>query len=259
MPPPGLRRAGAHGRPLRADLRPALAHQPAHRHEVVAGRRTEDFRIDVEEAAAAPRRGSSPRSPSCARPTTRPAGPSRRARSSRVLRAAPGLVVVDEAYGQFSSWSALGLRAGTDTTPRPRRDPHLLQDLGHGRGAPRVPDRRPRGGAGLRGGGPAVPPLGPDAAGRPAGARLHRRDGGPGGAHRRGAGQGGGRAGGAAGRTLAVRCQLHPLPAAAPRSRPGVARAAGRARSSSATAPAGTGSRAACGSPSGGPTRTTAS
>ena len=43
-----------------------------------------------------------------ARPTTRPGGRAREV-VEKVLDIAPGLVVVDEAYGQFSPWSALSL------------------------------------------------------------------------------------------------------------------------------------------------------
>ena len=58
-------------------------------------------------AAGGPAR---PTSRSSARPTTRPGGPSRPRPSATVSAAAPGLVIVDEAYGQFSPWSALTLR-----------------------------------------------------------------------------------------------------------------------------------------------------
>ena len=76
-----------------------------------------------------------------------------------VAGAAPGLVVVDEAYGQFSPWTALELRRAGPTAG-PRGHPHVLQDVGHGGRPARLPGGRPRGRAGLRGGRAAVPPLG---------------------------------------------------------------------------------------------------
>ena len=227
---------------------------------VVEGGRTEDFRIDLEEAARAPGPRSSPRSPSCARPTTRPAGPSRRE-----------TVVGDPARRPRASSSSMrptvSSRPGAPSAcggrppdaPRPGRHPHLLQDVGHGRGPPRVPDRRPRGGAGLRGRGAAVPPLGPDAAGRPAGAATTPTRWRPGwrSSPRSGAGW----------RPRWASCRLkagRPMPISSSSARCTTMRtrcgaACSSARCSSATAPAGTGWTAACGSPSGGPTRTTAS
>ena len=55
------------------------------------------------------RRGRRRRSPSCARRTTPPACSRTRRRCATVLDLAPGLLVVDEAYGQFAPWSALEL------------------------------------------------------------------------------------------------------------------------------------------------------
>ena len=46
-----------------------------------------------------------------------------------VIEAAPGLVVVDEAYAQFAPWSALDL-VGEDVAARRRA--HVLQDVEHG-------------------------------------------------------------------------------------------------------------------------------
>ena len=57
------------------------------------------------------------RSCSSARRTTRPGASSPRRASPTALRAAPGLVVVDEAYGQFAPRSVLELRAD---------NPHLV-------------------------------------------------------------------------------------------------------------------------------------
>ena len=53
-----------------------------------------------------------------------------------VLDLAPGLLVVDEAYGQFAPWSALEL---VDDDRPARRHPHLLQDVVDGRRPARLP------------------------------------------------------------------------------------------------------------------------
>jgi histidinol-phosphate aminotransferase len=81
---------------------------------VVEGGRTEDFRIDPEEARALLTREQPEITFICSpnNPTGR-AEP--KATVAEILTFAPGLVVVDEAYGQFSSWTALDLRG-------PRRD-----------------------------------------------------------------------------------------------------------------------------------------
>ena len=111
-----------------------------------------------------------------------------------------------------------------DRRTRARRDAHLLQDVGDGRRAPGLSGGGSRRGGGVRGGGAAVPPVGADAARRPAGAAPRARDGGAGGPHRRGAGAGRRRAGRPAGRQLALRRQLHPVPAPRPRRRRRLAR-----------------------------------
>ncbi len=83
--------------------------------EVVEGGRTEDFRIDVDEARALLVREQPEITFICS-----PNNPTGRAEPretvAEILTFAPGLVVVDEAYGQFSSWTALDLRG-----PRGRR------------------------------------------------------------------------------------------------------------------------------------------
>jgi histidinol-phosphate aminotransferase len=77
---------------------------------VVEGGRTEDFRIDPEEAAALLARNQPEITFLCS-----PNNPTGRAEPrgtvEAILSLAPGLVIVDEAYGQFSSWTALSLRA----------------------------------------------------------------------------------------------------------------------------------------------------
>ncbi len=83
--------------------------------EVVTGGRTDDFRVDPDEADALL---------AAARPEVTflcsPNNPTGRSDPPELVRhlvaSAPGLVVVDEAYGQFAPWSALSLRedAGPD-------------------------------------------------------------------------------------------------------------------------------------------------
>jgi histidinol-phosphate aminotransferase len=76
---------------------------------VIEGGRTEDFRIDPIEAVALLAREQPDITFLCS-----PNNPTGRAEPREtviaILDAAPGLVIVDEAYGQFSSWSALELR-----------------------------------------------------------------------------------------------------------------------------------------------------
>jgi histidinol-phosphate aminotransferase len=76
---------------------------------VVEGGRTDDFRIDLEEAGALIEREQPEITFLCS-----PNNPTGRAEPtetvSAILTVAPGLVIVDEAYGQFSSWTALDLR-----------------------------------------------------------------------------------------------------------------------------------------------------
>ncbi|MGA2303346.1 MAG: histidinol-phosphate transaminase [Acidimicrobiales bacterium] len=76
---------------------------------VVEGGRTEDFRIDPEAARALLARTKPEITFLCS-----PNNPTGRAEPQgtvvAILESAPGLVVVDEAYGQFSGWSALALR-----------------------------------------------------------------------------------------------------------------------------------------------------
>jgi histidinol-phosphate aminotransferase len=76
---------------------------------VIEGVRTDDFRIDLEEARALMAREQPEITFLCS-----PNNPTGRAEPietvAAILTVAPGLVVVDEAYGQFSSWTALDLR-----------------------------------------------------------------------------------------------------------------------------------------------------
>ena len=77
--------------------------------EVVEGQRDDTFLIDDQDAERLIAAGRPAITFLCS-----PNNPTGRAEPSdtveRVARVAPGLVVVDEAYGQFSSWTALGLR-----------------------------------------------------------------------------------------------------------------------------------------------------
>ncbi len=95
---------------------------------------------------------SAPTSRSCARPTTRRAAPSRRTASTRSSQLAPGLVVVDEAYGQFargrrSTWSPTTGRSWSPG-PTPRRGrwpgPGSATSSGRRRSWPRSSRRRCR-------------------------------------------------------------------------------------------------------------------
>jgi histidinol-phosphate aminotransferase len=83
--------------------------------EVVAGARDDDFRIDRDEA----RRLLAAERPDITFLCS-PNNPTGRAEPPEtvgtVLESAPGLVIVDEAYGQFSAWSALELVAGRNAT-----------------------------------------------------------------------------------------------------------------------------------------------
>ncbi len=110
VPLPGLRRPGPVGGGVRAHLRPALAHRPPDGDR--GGRGPAPVRFfpgsatrsrDVLEA------GTARPSPFCARPTTPPDWPTTRPPCGPCSTLAPGLVVVDEAYGQFADWSALTL------------------------------------------------------------------------------------------------------------------------------------------------------
>ena len=110
----------------------------------VVGHRESDFALDLDHARAlvAEQR---PTSCSCRRRTTRPAPPCRREAVATLCEAAAtGVVVVDEAYGEFR-------RAGTPsalellpTAPQPGRDPHHEQGVRARRRPARLPRRRPR-------------------------------------------------------------------------------------------------------------------
>jgi histidinol-phosphate aminotransferase len=77
---------------------------------VVEGQRTEDFRIDPDDARDLLVE-SQPEITFLCSPNNPTGRVEPRSTVEAVLQAAPGLVVVDEAYGQFASWSALDLRS----------------------------------------------------------------------------------------------------------------------------------------------------
>ena len=95
---------------VRADLRAALAHRADRRDRGRRGRARRRLPDRPGATRSSCWRRSGPTSRSSVRPTTRRAGPSRPRPWPRSVAAAPGLVIVDEAYGQFSPWSALALR-----------------------------------------------------------------------------------------------------------------------------------------------------
>ena len=77
--------------------------------EVVEGGRNDDFRIDPVDAADM-LEAERPDVTFLCSPNNPTGRAEPRATVEAVLSGAPGLVIVDEAYGQFSSWSALELR-----------------------------------------------------------------------------------------------------------------------------------------------------
>ena len=95
---------------VRADVRAALAHRSHHRDR--GGRRGAHGRLhDRRRRGRALLAEHRPASCSCAAPTTRPARSSPRPRSRRSSTRLDGLVVVDEAYGEFADRSAIELVA----------------------------------------------------------------------------------------------------------------------------------------------------
>ena len=75
---------------------------------VATGERAEDFRLDPTEVKRVLAE-SSPEITFVCSPNNPSGGAEPRAAVEEVVELAPGLVVVDEAYGQFSSWTALDL------------------------------------------------------------------------------------------------------------------------------------------------------
>ena len=171
-------------------------------------------------------------------------------------RGRPGLVVVDEAYGQFAPWCALELVDEAVplvvTRTYSKTWSMAAARLGYLVGPAWLVAELEK----------VVLPYHLDAvkqAAGPARAALHRRDGGAGRRAGRGAGPAVGGARRPRCRRVAVGRQLRAVPAPVHRRRGGVAGAASTAPCSSATARRGPASKAACGSPSAPAPRTTPS
>ena len=113
-------------------------HRPHHRHRVAVGERTDDFDARPGDEVRRDRPGAHRRSRSSARRTTRPGIVETEATVRAIASWAPGLVVVDEAYGQFAPWSALDADGRGRAA---RRHPHVLEDLVDGRRPARLPHR----------------------------------------------------------------------------------------------------------------------
>jgi histidinol-phosphate aminotransferase len=77
---------------------------------LVEGGRDDEFRIEPDDAVALITRQPGPDITFLCSPNNPTGRAEPRATVAAVCDAAPGLVVVDEAYGQFSPWSALELR-----------------------------------------------------------------------------------------------------------------------------------------------------
>ena len=181
--------------------------------EVVVGARDDEFQIDPGHAlellaTRAPRRHV----PLLAQQPDRPGGAAR----DRGRRLPGGARSRDRRRGLRAVLPVVGPGAARAGAPGPRRDPHLLQDVGHGGRTPGLPGGRSRRGGGVRVGRAALPPVGPDPGGRPGGAAPRARDGGAGGPHLRGAWEGGRRVARPPRGQLALGRQLHPVPPPGP-------------------------------------------
>ena len=106
-----LRRPRPHGRDVRADVRAARPHRPHHRHRRRRGRAARRLHASTSPrcAGSLARAAAGGDLPLLAEQPDR-AWSSREAVVREVARRwRPGLLVVDEAYGQFAPWSALEL------------------------------------------------------------------------------------------------------------------------------------------------------
>ena len=135
-----LRRRRAHGGHVRADLPAARPHRPHHRRRRWSrASGADDFALDLDEVRRRARRRTPGRHVPVLAEQPHRAWSSPKPSCGRVHRPRrPGLVVVDEAYGQFAPWSALEL---VDEDAPARRHPHLLQDVVDGGRPPRLPGR----------------------------------------------------------------------------------------------------------------------
>ena len=152
---------------------------------VVEGGRDDDFQIDPDDAVALARRARPDITFLCSpnNPTGRAEPP---ATTAAVCGAAPGLVIVDEAYGQFAPWSALELHGPAHPGLVVTRTFSKTWAMA-GR-PPRLPGGRSRCRGRMRIGRPALSPLRADAAGRAARPAPRARDGSTRRQHHRGAG-----------------------------------------------------------------------
>ena len=142
--------------------------------QVASGEREEDFSLDADYASAmvADHRPAVTFLCSPNNPTGMVEPPELVERLLADVSALPGLLLMDEAYGQFDPHTSVGL---IDES-RPLAVAHLLQDMVDGRGPARL-SRRPVVGGGRAGQGDAALPLGlVQADRRSAGAGLRRRD-----------------------------------------------------------------------------------
>ena len=229
---------------------------------VVLGERGDDFAVDPERRASRRIEAEQPEIVFLCSPNNPTGTVDDRELLDAVLDAAPGLVVVDEAYGEFAHRSALELRRRR----RPARGrAHLLEGLVARRAPARVLRRAAVGRRRAREGRAAVPPRLRHPARGHGRAAVPVRDGGPGRVPRRGAraalrGARRARRGHACSRRARTSCCSG---STGDGPRPTTATRCGRRWSatacSSATSPAGPGSRDACGSRSAPPPRTTRS
>ena len=133
--------------------------------------RDDDFQIDRDDAVGAARRSAARHHvPVLAEQPDRPGRAAGDGRRRRRRRARPR----DRRRGVRAVLAVVGAGAARSGPARAGRHPDLLQDVGDGRRTPGLPGGRPGGRRRVRGGRPALPPLGPDAAGRAAGPAPRR-------------------------------------------------------------------------------------
>ena len=243
---PGLRRGGAFGGHLRADLCPALPTSP-----ISPGPRSS------KRVGGPTSRSTSTSWRTCCAAISpaitflcSPNNPTGMAESRTTVEAV--LAAVARLGGRGRGLRAVRRLVGARDGRRRRAargHPDLLQDLVDGGRPPRVPDRPGAGGCQPGAGRPAIPPRCDQAGGRPAGGAVRGPDGGP----RRAAGQrtppnrddARPTCRSRRGRRRPTSCCFAPRPARGPRC----GRSCSTAPSWSGTLPRGRGWRAACGSP----------